>query len=1143
MFSNNRGGILRNWLTLSASALALTAGVIAVATGPAHAVVARDDQAATIPVTYPCIPGPGGAPTTANVPAGTLADTCNGLTFVGYTVTDLSGPPFNLPGFIGQCTGTLINPRMVLTAAHCYNDAPETAYGTGGALRHAISFRPLPLANNALVNWLFGTAMLNGVTSNGYVDIASVRYAPGNIDFLQGDIAIVTLASPVTDVGFSPILMSALDQQRDAIVNGYGLTGSGTTGATISSRVRRAGQNNVGASLSINDLCLQVFGLDPVSCLGGSLPQNLYWADFDSLTTAPGTRQNAFDFDVLPGATLPREAATGGGDSGSSLFVTIAGRQVSLGPLSGGFRFFGAAQPFGSYGTTSFYQPAYLYANWIASVNPTRYYVAKAGNFAWNSAAAWDEFLDPNFLILSGGNLVNGLPATDVGAGTTTDLGFFNDGTLAPADATGAGSVTSSGNIVSLGGLGFGSAPAITDDVLGLDDYEALPAAGPAPGGEGGLEGTPLALNPGGAPGAPRAPGSVTLTPVAAFPNNINGTNTINGRYFDVTLRNAGTVTLSGISPIIDKLTINGAAAGLQINAGSTLTSLISPELWNGTLRIDGNLSSALNIWQLGGRLQGIGRLTTPTAGGVHSIGGVVAPGNSIGTLTIAGDYFLGSGALLEIELSNTETDLLVVTGNAILAGGVRFQPFGTSPTSGQSYTFLTTGGTLSGRFSVVQDLLPGDLFAAVTYGSNFARVTVRSLCEGAVGPVQSPVCATLADPAVQSDPDMAGPITLLQALLVADEAAFRRALEALNPTRAHAQAMVGLATGDLLRNQFGRRTHDLLGGDVANSVAQRDLAGVRLASAAPSAETLASAAIAALDAADDEGGGSDIKLANGFGMFFAGDFAISETDQPGGIGADEADVAALTVGLDHWHRQNMIFGVGLSYLQSNVSQNYGFGGRTTGEGFAISGYGNWDHGLAYLDGYVSYAMQNFETERTLLVGPGMLAQANGDTDANQIQLGATLGYGLNTEARASIGAVAGLYYINLDVDGYSETGAGPLSAVIPSRTIDSLRGQLGAEASFQLEPGNDKLVPILRVVWNHEFMDDALAIRSGFAGAPATTFATPGPDLGTDWATLGVGIAGRVDDGTSFYFRYQHDIGRDGQENQEVSAAARMTF
>lgn len=1136
MHFNGIAPVLRASLLSGASLVAIVA-----ASNQAQAVVARDDQAAAIPVTYTCVPGPGGGPTTVTATAGALADTCNGLTFVAYTATDLSAPPFNAPGFVGQCTGTLINPRMILSAAHCYNDAPETAYGAGGTVRHAVNFSPLPLANNALANWLFGSPLLNGVTNNGYIDIASVRYAPGNIDFLQGDIAIVTLSSPVTNVGFSPILMSALDQNRDAIVNGYGLTGSGTTGATISSRVRRTGQNNVGALLSIDDLCLQVFGLTPAACVGGSLPQNLYWSDFDSQTTAPGVRQNGFDFDVLPGATLPREAMTGGGDSGSSLFVNIAGRQVSLGPLSGSFRFFGAAQPFGSYGTTSFYQPAYLYANWIASVNPTRYYVAKAGSFAWNSAAAWDEFLDPNFLILSGGSLVNGLPATDQGAGPSADLGFFNDGSIAPADGTGAATVTGAGNIVSLAGPERVSAPAVTDDVFGLADYEALPAQGPVPDPEDGAL-APSALNPTAAPTAPRAPGTVALTPVAAFPNNINATNTINGRYFDVTLRNAGTVTLSGLSPVIDRLTINGAGAGLQIDAGSTLTSLISPELWAGTLRVDGNLTSALNIWQLGGRLQGIGALTTPSTGGVLSLGGIVAPGNSIGTLTINGDYFLGSGALLEIELTNGSSDVLAVTGNALIAGGVRFQPFGPAPLNGQVYTFLTTGGTLAGTFSSIEDLLPGGLFPIVSYGPNFARVTIRDMCFFASGEIETPVCQALSDNAVATDPDMIGPIGKLQALAsTSDPSQLGAAFEALNPTRVHAQALVGLQSGDLLRNQFGRRTHDLMGGASSANVAQRDLASSQLASAIPSADMLASAATAALDAT--ERGGSNIDLPNGYAMFFAADVAISETDQPAGIGADESDVAALTAGLDYNDGRGLIYGGALSFLQSNVAQDYGLGGRTSSDGLAVSGYGNLHRGLLYVDGYLTYAMHDFETERTLLLGPNSPATATGETDASQLQLGGTMGYGLNTAASASIGAVAGLYYINLDIDGYTETGAGALSAVIPSRTIDSLRGQIGAEASFQLQPGNDRLVPILRVVWNHEFMDDALLIRSSFAGAPATTFATPGPDLGTDWATVGVGLSGRVSAGTSFYFRYQHDFGRDGQDNQEVSAAARMAF
>ena len=54
-----------------------------------------------------------------------------------------------------------------------------------------------------------------------------------------------------------------------------------------------------------------------------------------------------------------------------------------------------------------------------------------------------------------------------------------------------------------------------------------------------------------------------------------------------------------------------------------------------------------------------------------------MAPGNSIGTMNVAGPYFLGAGALLEIEFTNGSSDVVAVTGNAIIDGTVAFMPFG----------------------------------------------------------------------------------------------------------------------------------------------------------------------------------------------------------------------------------------------------------------------------------------------------------------------------------------------------------------------------------------------------------------------------------------------------------------------------------
>ncbi len=612
---------------------------------------------------------------------------------------------------------------------------------------------------------------------------------------------------------------------------------------------------------------------------------------------------------------------------------------------------------------------------------------------------------------------------------------------------------------------------------------------------------------------------------------------TIGQRFYNVTIAGTDAVTLSD-SRDIDVFTV-GSLASLSISGSGDL-GFWGQSTANGNLNVNGVLRSfdangygALSIAGSNGRLTGTGSILAR----VNNTSGTVAPGNSIGTLSVSG-YTQGPAGELEVELTNGASDVLAVSGNAQLAGAASFSVFGPAPLLGQSYDFITTGGTVTGQFGFVQDLLPGAMFPSLSYGSNFVRVTVADFCTFAEGPVETPVCEALNDPAVQGAPDMASALSGLQQI---DQGLLGDALASLNPTRVHAQDAVALATADLLRNQFGRRTHDLLGDDGIAGTAQHDLARAQLASASPSPEALAAAASAAVATAAT--GPANITLENGYGVFFAGDVAMFETEQAAGTGTDVADAAALTVGIDHSDGEGFVAGMAASYLQSSVDQNYGFGGYTSSGGIALSAFASLDRGPLYLDLYASGAWHSFETERTLLVAPHVLAIAEGETDAAQLQAGATLGYSLFSGSRLTAGAVGGLYYVNLDVDAYTETGAGALGASLSSRGVESLKAQLGTELAFRLSPDNASFVPLMRIVWNHEFMDDPLSATAGFAGAPAVTFNAPGPNLGSDWATVGLGVSGRVGSSTSFYLRVQQDVGREGEEKHEVSAAARFGF
>src|SRR5690606_27994580 len=100
-----------------------------------------------------------------------------------------------------------------------------------------------------------------------------------------------------------------------------------------------------------------------------------------------------------------------------------------------------------------------------------------------------------------------------------------------------------------------------------------------------------------------------------------------------------------------------------------------------------------------GGTLGGSGTL------GDTRVAGTVAPGNSIGTLTIDGDYVQEAGARFIAELlPPDQADLLRVTGTATLNGGtlVASNLTGSEYLLGQQYQVLSAEGGITGGFAGV---------------------------------------------------------------------------------------------------------------------------------------------------------------------------------------------------------------------------------------------------------------------------------------------------------------------------------------------------------------------------------------------------------------------------------------------------------
>ncbi|MCX6874731.1 MAG: choice-of-anchor D domain-containing protein, partial [Verrucomicrobia bacterium] len=118
-----------------------------------------------------------------------------------------------------------------------------------------------------------------------------------------------------------------------------------------------------------------------------------------------------------------------------------------------------------------------------------------------------------------------------------------------------------------------------------------------------------------------------------------------------------------------------------------------------GETRVNGTLTAS-DITLRGGSLTGSGTLVGPvTLGGTGGAGVTVQPGNSTGTLTIDGNLAVNPSTFI-IELAGpADFDRLVVTGNASFTHStVIFRLVGGyAPATGDSFTWLTTGGSASG--------------------------------------------------------------------------------------------------------------------------------------------------------------------------------------------------------------------------------------------------------------------------------------------------------------------------------------------------------------------------------------------------------------------------------------------------------------
>ncbi|MEP9379827.1 autotransporter domain-containing protein [Aquabacter sp. CN5-332] len=488
----------------------------------------------------------------------------------------------------------------------------------------------------------------------------------------------------------------------------------------------------------------------------------------------------------------------------------------------------------------------------------------------------------------------------------------------------------------------------------------------------------------------------------------------------------------------------------------------------DGTVSVNGTLGGTVNVQQ-GGTLEGTGTVGSTTI----AAGGSVAPGTQIGTLTVNGALTFAPGSTYQADInSGGGADVIAVTGIATLGGATvsgTLEPGAFSP--GTRYLILTAAGGVSGLFGQAVESMP---FLDLLLIYDPTSVSLEIVRNGV--PLQS-------------------------AAVTRNQASAAAALDALALGNALGDAVVSQSTVASAQQAF-----NAVSGEVypsALSVFQNEslilrravLDRARVPVAGPGAAPLAYAP--GLDVAADPGSPNAF-WAQGFG-------AWGQIDGNGNAATISGNTSGVFVGYDRTFSP----GMGdwrLGFAAGYSSSSYQVDARSSSfssDNAHVALYGGGTVGALGLRFGGAYSWADMSVSRSV-VFPGLFNQLSADTTARTGQVFGEVSYGLSF-ASVGLEPFAGLAYVNVDLDDFSETG-GPSALTSSGASEGVTYSTLGARVSVPLALGTIATSFKGTLAWQHAFGDTAPEALFAF-GPGAQPFAISGAPIAADAALIEAGL------------------------------------
>lgn len=474
-----------------------------------------------------------------------------------------------------------------------------------------------------------------------------------------------------------------------------------------------------------------------------------------------------------------------------------------------------------------------------------------------------------------------------------------------------------------------------------------------------------------------------------------------------------------------------------------------------------------------GATLGGHGTVGSGTGSAVTlGSGATAAPGNSIGTLTVNGNFVQSAGSTYLAEISPDGTsDWIDVTGTATISGARLFvEKAPGTYLPGTRYTLLTAAGGVSGQYAALDQNMPFiNLALAYDPGTVFLDVLRNTVAFSDLG-------------------------------ITRNQIATATALDSLGSGNALYDAIASAPDADTARAEF-----DALSGDIyasAKSALIDDSHFVR---------DVASHRMRLSDASGDSSGPTF------WGQSFGA--ATSQDGDGNAVGLDR-NTGGFIAGLDGEVASGGRFGFLTGYSRTQLDSD-GSDASLSSDDWHLGVYGGQTWNALRVSGGLAYSWHQLAGDRTIVI-PGFSDHLDGRYQAHTFQAFGEAGYQIETARGLSFEPFANLAYVNLHTQALAEDG-GVAALNADSGSADAVFTTLGINLASAFDLAGLDARAHGRLGWRHAVGGTTPSSTQSFAGSD--TFAVAGVPLSRDAVSIEAGFDVDLSDAATLGIAYQGEF------------------